>query len=1369
MWKWFMLFWLAPLRTLLTQPVVNENIRSSRQLNFDECCPCHDAIDHDVLSSAMEKAVTADSCPCSSAPDSESASSIFTPALRAVEPFIRSAKEKKPKPLLNPEVGLASSVLETLREVTDQEYQEALVRDAARNERKDMDQSLLDQESTLNTPKNIVNIILQSKQEDIYDAMPEASHAQETRCIHPTKKSSNSFDYGNLKLTNKPFRHFFPLTSAKNSKTYLDMANSASNVQEHATTPLKNNLLEDLKTKSDLLKMKLFSNTKNSLKEANSYFDKSNKFNRRPDYDNYSNNRPMQIPNFKLASIFDLINASKQKNISPSPSTDKEIDKNEENDFMFSPSHHQSYYIRNNERSAENNVNPIHEKDAQKSDTYLKERSTNEESLASQKYDMMDLGNLTPTPLMETNLRNDNDLIAHADIIDKNNYDIFGNDKNFKNKINDNYNENMDAVSSPSEINIVNEPLDKIIESENYSNNECVISDGISTAVNKNLTDDIQKQNLINETEPETLDESVTTEVSEMITTNVQGNDRINESNEENSCNIEDLETGSSNDNLQKTNTQQENDDDEKGRLSEPNSRENQLLNTENSLITTTDKVVNNDHYRTNRKNTLTNIKNDIFKTLENVKKVNENIHEKLKSDVQNALKLDFIKNNSYDNVELTTLSAPTNSKEKNIKVDDDLNTEDLQEMSNRLLNLSLSDNEAQGIHSQGVISTIRNTGNNISPLELNNTRMSTTSLFQLTESTPKLGASFENGDQIVDVASETSNRKENKNTHIIECQNIGTENLGQTEVSLPIDREKEMISEASSPIVNSIPYTNENFIVQPNDARENQKQNVREFLDNFKSSVSDIFNNNRDINRNGVNNNEQPFSESRNIDKYKSFSNKLTGNNLSVPNQISNLNTYKARVPTPDSLKIKTMPWFLNREESTLQQTLRNIPGIRSENNGLRNPFEKPSFTQSKTFNNNAQNDYSPGLNLQNSHLTSFSENLKSRTDEALKNIQDSFDDFHNSHIRNQNNILEKIPLKLNGFRTSQSNDLNKRLEDFNSDVMNRLSLMSQRIQDASILPSHESPIFQTKNIFNNNDRLKPISKTKSQAKNNILLKSNQNTGLKQKTPQSTISLGKKNGISKPSHTMGSLRNIDDVPKFKSVFETKTPLKKDYIRKPLKENKVRFTITTTTVRPDVIKPRLNSKILNKSIPATLRSSINLPKTSTPLKSPLQKRLELMSKLKPFELQPLASDRFSSRVALPDRKIGNSKLLSSSGLEESMIQPVEDLSEDTLKSGRFSMKNDPVGYALDNIGISKLRDAVKIKSSNDNINRNFMDSSINNLKSNAMSDASQSASNNMNTAVSSFKEKPLKENVSYKCKMICFEDDENSTSQINGL
>lgn len=82
------------------------------------------------------------------------------------------------KPLLQPEVDLASSVLETIREATDEEYRDALQRDAGRSAAFDAK----DNDVTPEESRNLVTIIVSPK-DMAEDAMSEASHVQATRCI----------------------------------------------------------------------------------------------------------------------------------------------------------------------------------------------------------------------------------------------------------------------------------------------------------------------------------------------------------------------------------------------------------------------------------------------------------------------------------------------------------------------------------------------------------------------------------------------------------------------------------------------------------------------------------------------------------------------------------------------------------------------------------------------------------------------------------------------------------------------------------------------------------------------------------------------------------------------------------------------------------------------------------------------------------------------------------------------------------------------------------------------------------------------------------------------------------------------------------
>ncbi|XP_028159401.1 uncharacterized protein LOC114352128 [Ostrinia furnacalis] len=155
-----------------------------------ECCPCpkdsavassnaRESIDWDQ--SAASSVARAD-CPCMGmgrSADSDGAPSAFFPAaVRAIRPFVSLDDSKEePKPLLHPEVDLASSVLDTLREATDEEYEEALARDAAR--------AASDDGIAAESAPNLVTVIFNPNDSSHDDVIPEASTAHEARCINP--------------------------------------------------------------------------------------------------------------------------------------------------------------------------------------------------------------------------------------------------------------------------------------------------------------------------------------------------------------------------------------------------------------------------------------------------------------------------------------------------------------------------------------------------------------------------------------------------------------------------------------------------------------------------------------------------------------------------------------------------------------------------------------------------------------------------------------------------------------------------------------------------------------------------------------------------------------------------------------------------------------------------------------------------------------------------------------------------------------------------------------------------------------------------------------------------------------------------------
>ncbi|XP_045486966.1 uncharacterized protein LOC110999398 [Pieris rapae] len=167
---------------------------STRNTRNTECCPCPEGRNADLTASATTH--FNDDCPCKArSADSDPAASIFTPIFRTARPPARQTQQNDMKPLLEPEVGLASSVLETLREATEEEYQEALARDAARNALQD------------DINKHVKIVVNHDPREA--DAEPEASNSHSVRCADPLENNflaRSSLDYPSIGQTPIPDR-----------------------------------------------------------------------------------------------------------------------------------------------------------------------------------------------------------------------------------------------------------------------------------------------------------------------------------------------------------------------------------------------------------------------------------------------------------------------------------------------------------------------------------------------------------------------------------------------------------------------------------------------------------------------------------------------------------------------------------------------------------------------------------------------------------------------------------------------------------------------------------------------------------------------------------------------------------------------------------------------------------------------------------------------------------------------------------------------------------------------------------------------------------------------------------------------------------
>ncbi|XP_022831866.1 uncharacterized protein LOC111360225 [Spodoptera litura] len=230
-----------------SQPLdAKENVRQTRQLDFGECCPCPGAgqvgqgfeaqsPSFSSYDGPYSRAREVDDCPCRArSSDSDGASSVFFPtAVRPDGHAVRSSETKEdPKPLLHPEVGLASSVLETLREATDEEYKEALARDAARSMGKSADEDFFGDTVPDASTGNLVTIIMNPKYAED-DIIPQESRLQETRCVHGPLGSAKSSPVQLRTATNPPnlLHELFGLPQVDQLDD-MDSGVGASNIQE---------------------------------------------------------------------------------------------------------------------------------------------------------------------------------------------------------------------------------------------------------------------------------------------------------------------------------------------------------------------------------------------------------------------------------------------------------------------------------------------------------------------------------------------------------------------------------------------------------------------------------------------------------------------------------------------------------------------------------------------------------------------------------------------------------------------------------------------------------------------------------------------------------------------------------------------------------------------------------------------------------------------------------------------------------------------------------------------------------------------------------------------------------------------------------
>ncbi|CAG9104398.1 unnamed protein product [Plutella xylostella] len=253
LWRWSVRFCLLVVWTnhISTLPLgntpenasTNHNLtsRAARQADPDkECCPCpvsQRSADSEGSASMLTPSVRSAGCNCQR--DAEgAASSLFDIPSQMIGAFVRPNEQKEdPKPLLHPEVGLANNFLETLREATDEEYRDAVARDAARAADTD---AVSDPQQEAS--RNIVTIILKPPQlqpEDDEDVLASGTHIQESRCIHsPLGNERSAYESPQILMPSllTEIMHIpgiQRMNKRRNNLLHLDNGGSASNVAEN--------------------------------------------------------------------------------------------------------------------------------------------------------------------------------------------------------------------------------------------------------------------------------------------------------------------------------------------------------------------------------------------------------------------------------------------------------------------------------------------------------------------------------------------------------------------------------------------------------------------------------------------------------------------------------------------------------------------------------------------------------------------------------------------------------------------------------------------------------------------------------------------------------------------------------------------------------------------------------------------------------------------------------------------------------------------------------------------------------------------------------------------------------------------------------
>lgn len=531
----------------------------------------------------------------------------------------------------------------------------------------------------------------------------------------------------------------------------------------------------------------------------------------------------------------------------------------------------------------------------------------------------------------------------------------------------------------------------------------------------------------------------------------------------------------------------------------------------------------------------------------------------------------------------------------------------------------------------------------------------------------------------------------------------------------------------------------------------------------------------------------------------------------------VLNLNSYKTKLALPKTLDLKPMKF-----ESTLGNKgglLGATFSVGPRKTGFSRKA-KPKSNSGSLFNNkpiilgnplgslpslddlNLKMNSQPSLNINTrSHplgdplraSQAISDNLRAHTENTVKNLQQSLSStLSEARVRNSDVLGTKLatPQDLLEKVTMAHDDMNDKLKAIHYDLNDRLTSLHESIVDQTRLPSLSIPIVKDSPL---KYTLKPQSKLNA--------RSDKLTSLVRSEPK--VVSYKSSRINKPQNTprLSSPQTREQklkpfkmstaasslTPKSVEVptlttMPTKSPftgLQRDpnlklkenksslfapkeqkktrkYNRpnlmkkfKPFGETQVKVSFATTS-RPTLTKPRSSFTTARPKVSATPLQS---QKLTMPRSNPLRKRPASMHNFKSADSKGHASD-IKPRITTPEKaNIKPKPTLRKAGKEYNLREANNIIPKSETKTLPFKLegKMHSLPTTTESAFLSKVKEAFKSR-----FTTSTPSTTTEIAKTNTQDDMARSASENNELVI--VRDEPMKENVSYKCKMVCFRD-----------